>query len=393
MRADALSLVLSGLRGRPLRAWLTVLGVVIGVAAVVSLIAVSQGLKHAIGAQFERFGTNRIEVMPRGFAPPGTLKGLTVRDVERLDALPEFEYAVPYLLGRAVLEYKGEVSGGNIMGFPLEYRKQLRDDFGIDIARGQGFGDATSDAVVLGDLAAKELFESEMRIGDNLLVAGRKLHIIGVMEPFGNPEDDYSIMLPMDVAREALGDEQGVSLIDLKLKKGVSSAAGAESVQRALDRTHPSEDYQVLTAEQLQEQFNSLLGVVQAIIVGIAGISLVVGGVGIMNAMFTAVLDRTREIGVMKAVGASPRSIAILFLMEAAIVAAAGGLLGVGLGFGIALLIQAIAAASGFGLLTVTMEPWLVILGIGFAMLTGVLSGALPARQAAALQPVEALRA
>lgn len=393
MALDAKTLVLANLRARPLRAWLTIVGIVIGVAAVISLITISYGLKNAIAVQFEKLGTNRIMVMPKGFAMPGTLKGLTEKDVDLLEDLHEFEYVIPYLIETAGITYKGDTASGYVMGIPAEFGETMLEDYDMGVTDGRNFHGQSIDEAVIGPLVGEVLFERNIGVSDVIYLGDRKVRVVGIFSEVGNPEDDSSVLVPMELCREILGEEERVDYIDMKLRAGVAVDDGVEAVKRALRRTHDSEDYQVITPEQLQQQFNSLVGVVQAIVVGIAAISLVVGGIGIMNSMFTSVLERTKEIGILKAVGAHKQHIVALFLAEAALVAAIGGIIGIALGVGLSMLVQYAAMQTLWsGLLKIVIMPWLLLFGLGFALVAGLLSGLLPALQAANMNAVDALR-
>lgn len=392
MALDAKNLVLANLRARPLRAWLTIVGIVIGVAAIISLITISYGLRNAIAVQFEKLGTNRIMVLPKGFVMPGTIKGLTVDDVDILEDLHQFEYVIPYLMGSTGITYKGDTASGYLWGVPAELSETMLKDYDMSVTNGRNFH-GRNDEAVIGPLVGEVLFDRTIRVNDIIYLGEKKVRVVGIFSEIGNPEDDSSIMVPMELAREVFNDEERVDYIDMKLRAGVSVDSGVEAVKRALRRTHDSEDYQVITPEQLQQQFSALITVVEVIIIGIAAISLVVGGVGIMNSMFTSVLERKKEIGILKAVGARRSHIQMIFLAEAAVVALVGGIIGIAVGLGISFLVQAIAMQSTWsGMLRIEVKIWLLLLGMGFSLATGMLSGLLPAMQAAKMQPVDALR-
>lgn len=386
-------LVLSHLRARPLRAWLTILGIVIGVAAIFSLITVSYGLRNAIASQFEKLGTDRLMVMPAGFAPPGTLGGLTVEDAHLLEALKEFEYVIPYLFSTMSVTYKGDTSAGYVWSIPAEHGDTILEDYDMSITEGRNIGPGDMDVAVIGPLTGDVLFKRTIRVNDIMFINGRKIRVIGIFLAEGSPEHDSQLLVPVGTMRDILGEDERVDYLDLKLKAGFTPEDGVRSVKRALGRTHKSDDFQVLTPDQLQQQFGVLITVIEVIIVGIAGISLVVGGVGIMNSMFTSVLERTREIGVLKAVGATRSHIMAVFLAESALVALIGGAIGILAGIALSLSVQAVASGSDWGgLLAIRISPWLVLFSMGFSLAVGGLSGLLPAGQAARLQPVVALR-
>ena len=165
-----------------------------------------------------------------------------------------------------------------------------------------------------------------------------------------------------------------------------------ENNENKLERKRDDENFQVLSASQIAEQINSVLGIIQVVLIGIAAISLVVGGIGIMNSMYTSVLERTKEIGIMKSIGARNSDILMLFLLESGFIGLIGGVFGVLLGSGIGILVGKAAASAGYGILKIKISFGLIMFGLAFAIIIGMISGALPARQASKLKPVDALR-
>jgi putative ABC transport system permease protein len=221
------------------------------------------------------------------------------------------------------------------------------------------------------------------------------------MSEFGNPQDDNTIYIPIDTAQNIFNKKNEVNMIELMTKDGISMSAAAKKAERALLKERGEKlsasrknklNFQVTTPDQLLGQLNNVLLIVQAVLVSIAAISLVVGAIGIMNSMYTNVLERTKEIGVMKSVGAKHKDILKVFLIESAIIGFIGGLIGVIFGIGLSKLIESYAIEAGFSFLKIGINYPLIVFSVLFAMIIGMLAGYLPASKAAKLEVVEALR-
>jgi len=379
---------------RKLRSSLTVLGIVIGIASIVALIAVSQGLENAINEQFELIGSNRLYVSPAGGGDFTSRSGLTEKDAEYLDGMPDFIWVNRYLVESSSVKFgREEQVFSNVWGFNPEDMERRWGDLDLDVKEGRLFKDGEKGVAIVAIRVAEDGFGRNIRVNNNIEINGKKLRVVGILEEIGNPEDDNAIWIPIETFRDILGKPEALTMIELVLKPGIEPLEGAIRVERRLKRIRDEESFEVITADQILDQLGNVLAIVQVVVVGIASISLIVGAVGIMNSMYTAVRERTSEIGIMKSLGAKNSDILGVFLIESAILGAGGGLLGVLLGSLIAFGVQTGAEAAGFQLLKVKIEFWLISFGLSFAVIVGMVSGAIPARQASKLQPVEALRA
>lgn len=384
-------LTLKNIRHRRLRSWLTILGIIIGVAAVVSLISIGQGLDNAIKDQFAKMGTQVIMVMPKGLQT-GFAGGLTEDDVKTIEKLPYFDFVTPLVAGTAQVEYKREKKFVMVTGFPTKDAERRFD--GMDFAIGQGryFNQNEKFGVILGYNVAKDMFDKEIPPRARIKLNGVDFTVVGVFEQLGRPDDDRAIYVPIDTARTLFNKPNEVDFIMLRIKSGTDVDLVAENVKKDLKRARGNENFDVFTPDQILKQAGQVLGIVQLILVGIAAISLVVGGIGIMNTMYTSVLERTKEIGIMKAIGATNYDIAFIFLTESGVLGIIGGAIGVALGSAVALIVGAVAKQQGFGLLLIRLDSVVIGGALLFAFIVGALSGLMPARHAASLQPVEALR-
>lgn len=390
MIKDYFKIALKNLMHRKLRTWLTVIGIIIGIAAIIALVTATQGLQNYVEYSFERMGTNRLMVLPSSFDFT-SFEGLTKDDVYAVERVSGLDRVSPFLYERVAVDYKNQVEQTGLMAWPADNSIEIFDDYGLDFVAGRSFEKEGSN-VVLGYRAAKDLFDKELRANNRIVIKDKTFKIVGILEEVGNPEDDNIIYMPIETARKLLDEPDTVAFIDIKLKEGVDIDLAVKRIKRELERDRDEKSFQVLTAEQLLEQFGDILGIIQAVLVAVGGISLLVGGVGIANSMYTAVLQRRREIGIMKSIGATNKDVVLLFIAEAGILGLVGGVFGVMLGSIIAKAVGVVAAGMGYAIFRIEIGAPIILFGIAFATLVGIVAGAFPARNAAKMQPVDALR-
>src|SRR3989344_3487933 len=390
---DYLRFAVNNILHRKIRSWVTVLGIIIGVAAIIALISVSQGLKGSIEEQFSTFGAGRILISAKGFQGPGSASsGLTEKDVDTVKRLSEFKYVTPTLFTTAEIKYSNEVKFTGVQGLPAEDYSKAFQDVGIEVEEGRNIRTGEKKVALIGYRVANEMFDKEVRLKSKLEINGEEFRVVGIMKEIGNAQDDNSINIPLDAYRDAFNEPDHVDIIIAQAKEGVNIPETQKKLERELKKARDDENYQVLTAEQIAQQINNILGVVQIVLIGIAAISLVVGGIGIMNSMYTSVLERTKEIGIMKSIGAQNKNILTIFLIESGLLGLVGGLFGVAIGIGIGQIVTLAAKQGGYGFLKVPISPTIILFGLGFAFIVGMASGTLPAVKASRLNPVDALR-
>ncbi len=401
MIKDFLILGLNNLKRRRLRSWLTMIGIFIGIAAVVALISLGQGLQDYISDEFEKLGSDKIIIQPKGMGPPGTAGPsliLTSKDLGVIENVKGVKWAVGFLVkqGRAV--YKDEAGIGFGIGSNPEDLKLLSEIQSFNILDGRDLKKGDKFKVVVGNNHAYgDIWKKDVEIGSTMQIEGYDFKVIGVLDKIGNPIDDGSLYMTKEVLKEILNVEDEESQIMVKTAEGFDPEEVAETIERKLRKSRgekeDQETFNVQTSEQLLETFQSIFAVVQGVLVGIAAISLLVGGVGIMNTMYTSVIERTKEIGTMKAIGARNSHVLLLFLLESGLLGLVGGLIGVGIGIGLAKGAESIAEIYiGSPLLQASMDPTIMIGALVFSFVIGTLSGALPALQASKLKPADALR-
>ncbi|PIO03510.1 hypothetical protein COT48_04500 [Candidatus Woesearchaeota archaeon CG08_land_8_20_14_0_20_47_9] len=404
MITDYLIMAARNITKKRLRSWLTMMGIFVGIAAVVALISIGQGFQRTINEEFEKVGTNRITVQPGsafGGTPGSSMLSAKLydRDVRIVRRVSGVEYALGMFITNAKLEFKDEVKYGMVMCTPTdaESLKAIRSISFLDIETGRELRGGDNYVAVAGYRFGTDYFDKPVKAGDKLYINGKRFEVVGVQKKAGTGVHDLIIRIPMHLCDGMFNRSEEVSMISILVRQGLDPPGVADAISEELRQDHGrkkgEEDFTVQTAQQILNSFNAIIGVVQAVLVGIAAISLLVGGIGIMNTMYTAVLERTKEIGIMKAVGARNSDIMKLFLFESGLLGITGGIIGVVLGFGISKAIEfAITMALGDSLLRAYF-PWQLIMGaLAFAFVVGAASGTLPALQAASLKPVDALR-
>ncbi len=404
MLDDYFFLALRSLRKRKLRSWLTMLGIFIGIAAVVSLISLSEGMRGAILTQFTDLGTDKLIVQAEGvtFGPPGS--GVSEKlDEDDLDAIKRIG-GIKAVSGRLIRvaksEYKDEVVFSYAASIPQDdSRKVVIDAFNLeDFEDGRFLKKEDTYKVVLGyNFGYENIFEKNIKVGDKIDINDVGFEVVGILGKQGSFTTDGAMMINEEPMKEVLEIDDELDLIAVQVADEKDIDRIASDIEKALRKTRDveegREDFTIQTPEDTIESLNSILSIVQVVVVGIAAISLFVGGVGIMNTMYTSVLERTREIGVMKAIGARNHSIFSLFLVESGMLGMAGGAVGIFLGFLFAKIVEFIGGAFlGGNILRAHFPLWLIIGALAFSFFVGTIAGTLPAVQASRLKPVDALR-
>lgn len=405
MLKDYFKLAYKSARQRKLRSWLTMIGIFIGIAAVVALISLSQGLQTAVEQQFVQLGSDKLVVQAAGFGfgPPGTgvADPLTEDDEDEIKKVKGVEQVVGRLIRTAKVKYKDEIKYPHVVSMPDGGDSQEMDlvveanNYKIEKGRMLKKGDKYK--IVVGSEFVEDYYDRPFELKDRVTIQGQDFRVVGILKKSGNPQQDLSMLVPESALREILDLDDELDIILLKVKSEEDVPFVEERVKKALrksrDLEEGKEDFTVETPGQIIATLTSIIAVIQGVLVGIASISLVVGGIGIMNTMYTAVVERTKEIGIMKALGARRRRILLLFMIESGFLGLFGGAIGVVLGMSISKMIELVAAQIyGTNLIQADFNLFVIFGALMFAFTIGGLSGVFPARQAAILKPVDALR-
>ncbi|MBI2129489.1 ABC transporter permease [Candidatus Woesearchaeota archaeon] len=405
MLKDYIKFAYSNFLHRKKRGILTIIGILIGIAAIVALISLSTGMKAALNEEFKKVGSNRVIIEAGGiaFGPPGagsslSASELTKKDIDAVSKVAGVDFATGILSETARIEFQDKVKHTLVFGVSTdaETRKRL-DEIGLfEIGEGRQLKQTDKYKAVLGYKVVHDLFNVDIRLGDKIKVEGKEFEVVGIQKLIGTGIHDLLVRIPLDTAREIFSEPEKISSIMVTTSAGFEPSKVAEAIKKELRKfrnvKENEEDFTVQTVEQRVATVTVILDVVQAVLIGIAAISLIVGGIGIMNTMYTSVLERTKEIGIMKAIGAKNSDIAKIFLIESGLLSLAGGFIGVVIGISIAKAVEFVVQGYGITLFRANISPLLIISALAFSFLIGSVSGSLPARQAALLSPVDALR-
>ena len=392
-------LTLKGMRYRPTRSWLTILGIVIGIMLVVVVLSLGSGIKMAVSQTLQMFGSELIQIYPGKETNPliGFLGGqkFEERDLMQLKDIPGVEFVAPMEIAMFNMEYRGEKKALMVHAAPwAEMISVYEQSQGLKLEEGRWPRDDRAHEIVLGYKAGNNLFDRPLALGDEIIIKSRRMKVVGVVSEVGEQMSDNIIYLSMDIFRDLTGTRGRAGSAFVKVGLDANVDLVARHIKWRLSQQESVRDFSVITSDKADRLVGNVLSVIELVLVVIALISLFVGAVGIMNTMYTSVLERTRQIGVMKAIGASSDAIMMLFLVESGIIGVVGGVLGVVLGISVAYIIGLVAANFGVsGLFSFWSLDWLgfiVVLTVTF--IVGVVSGLLPASQAAKMEPAEALR-
>ena len=386
----------NAVRSQRMRSFLTALGIAVGIASVVLLTSLGEGLHRYMLAEFTQFGTNLIGINPGKVTTAGISGGLisnvrplSIEDGEALKRIPEVIDVVSAVQGNAAVEAGKRTRRTTIYGIDPAAPKVLK----LDVASGRFLPDdpprAARSFAVLGSKVRKELFGTGRALGERVRIGSELYRVIGTMESKGQMlgfDLDDAVYIPTAKAL-AMFNRESLMEIDVLYQEGSSADEVAEKIKKILTARHGSEDFTITTQEKMLEVLGSVLNIVTLAVGALGGISLLVGGVGILTIMTIAVNERTAEIGLLRALGTERLQILSLFLGEAVVLASMGGLAGLILGLGGAWLLGVLVPALP------THASWTYVVAAELlAAAIGLLAGILPARRAAALNPVDALR-
>jgi len=394
---DLILLTFKNISHRGLRSWLTIIGIIIGIGAVVTLITLGTGLKDTILDFLGDLGSNRVFVLKgKGFAAltggrffAGKETRLTLNDLNSIKKARGVKIAGPVYIEHVNGGFRTEKVGFTVYGVEP---KSFAEGFTVDVEQGRKLSNSDTNAVVVGHYIAHELFDEELRVNDMLELNNKTYRVVGVLESTGSEQDDMTVFLNWRELRNLVTDfdEDDMFAISVLVYEDFNANEVAENIKEVLRKQHHvmkgEEDFTVLTYDNLLSIVGNILTVLTAFLSGIAAISLLVSAVGIANTMFMSVMERTREIGILKAIGAEDRTILLLFISEAVILGLVGGLIGVLAGFLIAFLINILTGIK------ISFSVELTVFALLFSVLVGVVAGIIPARKAARLNPIDALR-
>jgi macrolide transport system ATP-binding/permease protein len=389
---EALKMALIAMSNHRLRTFLTMLGIIIGIASVVSVVALGNGSQQSVLENMASMGTNTIEIKPGsglGDRRSGRVRTLTASDANALKSLPFVDSVTPTVRANVAIRYDNQAVSAEVQGVGPEYFRVR----GYSLAKGQYFDENSveklAQVAIIDSNTLTEVFPDGNAIGQVIFLGRLPVTIIGVTEPrenaFGN-SDALNVWIPYTTISGRIFRQDDVNDITVRINESVSSTAAEQGIIRLLKMRHGVEDFFTVNTDTIRENIEKTSATMTLLISAIAFISLVVGGIGVMNIMLVSVTERTREIGIRMAVGARKNDILRQFLIEAILVCICGGIVGISLAFIVGLVFA--SSTSNFQMIF-SMNS--IIAAFSCSTLIGILFGYLPARSAAQLNPVDAL--
>lgn len=402
-------IALKSLGHRKLRTFLTVLGVVIGVAAIIGMVSATNAISNSITKQIEKFQTNVIEVVPGQFKlgfsvfPSQVMRNtLTEKDAKIIESIAGVEAVSSSVHSSGIISKGKEKFSLTILGIDENFEKINT----IGILKGRY--PKNPKEVLIGYSVAYDLFDKPIALKEKIYIDGKSFRVIGIMNKAGGifKSVDSMVYIPKQTLREMKNlDKESVNAIDVKVEENADPEEVAEEIEYRLAKAHhvslDEKDFTVFSPKFSKEIASQITSMLQILLGSIAGISFLVGAIGIANMMFTSVLERIREIGILKAIGATDRQVMLIFLIEAGLIGIIGGVIGIFLGYGLGegflLLRQYMLTHSGlvetaFSIPKIEIDIKLSLAALLMSFIIGIAAGIIPARKAAKLEPVEALR-
>ena len=384
-----------------LRTFLTMIAVFISIAAVVSLISLSLGLQESVIEQFRSIGSDKIFITPgrSSFGPALTSAKLLDKDIDVIEKVEGVKETAAFMFKTDKIYFNKKDRYYFVSGFPTEEGVDVAiESLGASVEQGRIFEKHELNKVVIGWKLANDdkYFGRKMQLGDTINIKGNSFEIIGVFQSRGNDGDDTSVFIPLD-SFKSMYDQKSYDWIIIQAYPNQNSLDLAlrieDKLRKSRDLKKGEEDFAVQTFDQLLASFGTVFLVINIFLVAIASISLIVAGVGIMNTMYTAVLERRKDIGIMKSVGATNGQIMKIFLVESALLGIVGGGIGLWLGLGLSTLAEVISSrVFHLVLVKASYSPVVFVGAFLFSVTVGIIGGILPAMQASKMHPVDALR-
>jgi len=388
-------------RKRKLRSGLTILSILIGITAIFALLSFGIGITNYVKQLAEESGGNKLFIQARGIGAPGTDENffLAREDVDFVGKIKGVDEIVGMYFKVAEISYNDQKRFYFVSGLDTDRMDFVEETFSVKVVKGRRLKGGDLDKAVLGYNYQLEdkIFKRPLSLGDKIGINGNKYEVVGFYEEIGNPQDDTNVWITDDSFEQLFPDSKDeFGFVMLSSQKGINPSELAERIEERLrkfkNQEEGKENFFVQTFEDALATFTTIINVIYGMLILIALVSLVVAFVNIMNTMYTAILERTKEIGVMKAIGAKNSDILIIFVVESGLIGLIGGVLGILLGYMVSGIGGSIAAANGFALLK-PAYPLLLIVGcLVFSFSVGAAAGFFPARRASKLKPVDALR-
>jgi len=406
MIIDYFKIAYKSLLKKKTRTLLTIVGIFLAILTIFILVSLSLGLNDFINEQFEMLGTDKFFIQPKGtIGGVGLSSGvveLTIEDVnivKKVNGVDVVSY-MTYKTGK--IEFKDYPARFYfVIGIPNEdeiAEKLIFEAADLNVDEGRLLKKGDRKKILMGyNYKYKNLYEKPVVVGNKIKINDVEFEVIGILDSVGNPADDQQVYIPLEDLKEIFNTGERVDMIWVQVQKEADIETVAERTEKKLKNFRGVDDktidFSIQTPKEMVEIFTNIINILLVFLIGIGGISVVVGGIGVANTMYTSVLERNKEIGTMKAIGAKNSDILLIFVIESGILGLVGGGLGLLAGIIIAKSIEYVSAVIiGSNIIRANMHPYLIVGVLVFAFLIGIISGLTPSYQASKLKPVKALR-
>jgi putative ABC transport system permease protein len=393
---EILSFILKNIKRRKLRSWLTIIGIIVGVFAIVSLMSLSQSLQDRISSNFDQLGARKIEITSKYnlYGSSSSSQALRNNDIDVLKKISDIEKVIGSITASVSIEYNKINKYFTLIGYNSDDIEDMFYQNNLKLLKGKYLSSDKSREIIIGyDFFEnyKDVFEKKLDVGDYLKIENSSYKIVGILDDTGG-RGNTNIYLSLDNVRDiTLTDSETVDVIYAIIKENKNLEDVSKRINNKLESYRGSEDFTITTPQKTAQQRKDILNIVSIVVIGIAAISLLVGGIGILNSMYTSVVERKKEIGVMKAIGAKRTDILTLFLLESGIIGLIGGIIGSFVGFLVAFLISFVANIFNVDI-GFSLNLNILLIALGFSFVVGIVSGFWPAYKASQQEPVECLR-
>jgi putative ABC transport system permease protein len=397
MLEDYSKLAIGNLKRKKIRSSLTIIGIFISIATIFILLSLSLGLDSAVKEQFRILGTDKLSITPKGQIGSTIAVNFTKDDalfVEKISGVKDITY---YVFGNAEIKLNNEKKYYNVFAFDPKKMNVYTKDV-VKVEEGRLFKEGETGKILVGNnFKTKNIFKRPVKIGDKIFINNKEFEVICIRKFIGNPQEDNEIDMTYKDYQDLYNSGDRIDGFLVQIKPGENINKVADEIKKRLmkkrDVTEKTIDFNIETPEELLSSYQDILNIITTFLLGVAAISILVGSIGIANTMYTSVLERTKEIGIMKAIGAKNSDILKIFVIESGFLGLMGGIIGVLFGYIISKTIEFIAVNYyNTTLLKVATPVWLFALCLSFAFIIGTVSGLLPAMQASKIKPADTLR-
>lgn len=389
MILDIIQLIFKELNKKKFSSFLTLFAISLGILSVFVIVLLGSGFEKSIEDEFTKLGTNRLYVSSESSGFGSNSKTFSDNEVNLLKSKSYVDEVYKYYIKTAQIEYSREFISKSIFG--MDFSQKAFEDLTIEIEEGRYPKNNEENVVVIGPLAATELFDKELNVGSNIYIRDNKFKVIGITKEVGNSEDDKNIYVNINDLHSIYETEE-LTFLYVIVNENEEIEITKENVETLLENKLGKDTVEITTPAQFLDQLTSILDIVKFTLGGIAFVAIIVGALGIINTMYVIVTEKTKDIGIMKSIGATNNTILFMYMTQAGFFGLFGAILGIILGsFGV-ILFEKIAQGAGFSFLKITIDFVTIISLLIFGFLIGILAGYLPSRKASKLTIVETLR-